>query len=163
MNARYREILGEIDFYSEQLHDIGHVLVELIRSKYAHPQLLEETGDAYRLLTIDLVELYSEAKRSAREAHALSGMRQDPKLEFLEEIFIRYRNLSENTEAELRKAEGSSAGRSHARAIKKLRLAFEAFSKLAENAAKAWVLRANGVSEWTVEKERRIGLRRWLR
>lgn len=158
MNARIKRLLDELAYYAQQLDTIGTILVDVVRAKLPYPQLAEETSEAYRLLTMDLVEIYNLLKRAHRHTYSLAAKGRNVSLEVLETAFISLRNAAELAEAKAKKLT-----RFPSREAKVAEQTSNILISLAENAAKMLVSEAERVGEWTVEWERKLGLRRWLR
>lgn len=157
MTRDFEAILEDLGYYAHQLDVVGSVLVDLIRSRSRHPQLVEEAAEVYQLLTLDIIEIYGTLKRVYRGSHTL-GARQSVPLEVLENAFVTLRDAAEEAESKARKLE-----KFRSREAKIVKAEAKAISSLAENAAKVLVSEAHKLGRWTVEWERELGLRPWLR
>jgi hypothetical protein len=152
-------LLGELQYYSSQLNAIGEALTDLIRAKQKYHDFTTQVAETYRLLTLDLADVYYTLKRSFHRAgHALGGSESNVPLEFLENVFITLRDAAEQADSRAEKVSGFTA-----RAARMSRKAADHVISLAENAAKILVTEAHKTGRWTIEWERELGLRRWLR
>jgi septation ring formation regulator EzrA len=70
MEAReeIEKLVGELDYYTQQMDFVGTVLVDLTKSKRKNQALISKASDIYRLLTLDVVETYTAIKRVYRNA-----------------------------------------------------------------------------------------------
>jgi len=159
MGSKARRLLGELEYYSSQLHAIGAVLVELIQAKRQYPDFISQVADTYRLLTFDLVDVYNALKRVLRLAGLGRGAAA-PRipLEFLETAFVTLRDAAEEADSRAKKV-----AHYETRAARMSRKAADQIIGLAENAAKILVAEAHQAGQWTIEWERQLGLRPWLR
>ncbi len=158
MDARVKRLLEELAYYAQQLDAVGSVLVDVARAKPPHPQLAEETAETYRLLTMDLVEIYNLLKRAHRHAYSLGARGRNVSLEVLETAFMTLREA-----AELAEARAEKLARVPSREAKVAKRTASVLVALAENAAKTLVSEVEKAGEWTTGWERKMGLRRWLR
>jgi hypothetical protein len=158
MKPASQRLLDELRYYASQLDVIGSVLIDLIRLK-KHQEFTTQAAEVYQLLTFDLIDTYNSLKRALRgEGYSLGGEAKRPSLRQLEEMFIVLRDAAELAESKAEKVSGYRT-----RQARVSRESADRIISLAENAAKILVAEANKEGRWTVEWERRLGLRRWLR
>lgn len=151
-------ILEDLSYYTEQLDVVGGVLVDLVQSKRKHAALLSEASKTYQLLTLDIIEIYNALKRAYRNSYSIGSKAGGAPLEILENAFVRLRDAAERAEVKAVKL-----SRHRGREAKIARATAQALSSLAENAARVLVSEAHKLDRWTVEWERELGLRVWLR
>lgn len=155
-----KRLVGELEFYLDQLARIGEVLVNMASVSNPNRTLIAQAADTYRLLTVDVVDIYSLLKRAFRKAIIEMGS-SVPKvnLEIRERAFILLREGYDMAVKKMKKLEHQG----NVRELKTVRYTTETLYKLTENAARDLVQEAERLGKWTVEWEREIGLRDWLR
>lgn len=159
MKSRSQRLLEELSYYSSQLDSVGSVLVDLVRSKRKHPEFIAEAGETYQFLTFDLTDIYNTLKRTFRkEGYGLGARTPKLPIEILQNAFVILRNAAEEADSRAHKL-----SRYRTREARISREAANQIVSLAENAAKVLVSEAHKEGRWTVEWERGLGLRRWLR
>ena len=159
LEARAEELLDEIQYYASQVNAVGTVLVDLIQAKLEYPDFIAQVADTYRLLTYDLVDVYHAWKRVLHRAgQGLGAPGPRIPLEALVTAFTTLRNVAEEADSRAEKMSHHAT-----REAKMARNTADQLITLAENAAKILVSEAHKAGEWTVEWERKLGLRRWLR
>lgn len=150
------KLVGELDYYTQQVDSVGTVLVDFAKSNKKHQGLISEASDTYQLLTLDVVEIYNAIKRVYRNAgQRLGAAPNDIPIELLENTFAILRDAAEKAESKANKL-----SRFRTREAKMARSSANALASLAENAAKVLVSEANKIDRWTPEWERELGLPR---
>lgn len=70
MEARkeIERLVGELDYYTQQMDFVGTMLVDATESKKKNQRLISKASDLYQELTLDIVEIYNEITRVYRNA-----------------------------------------------------------------------------------------------
>lgn len=159
MKQKVERLLGELRYYSSQLDAIGTVLVDLIRGTKRHPEFIAQVAETYQFLTCDLIDVYNAFKRALRsEGYGLGAAAPKVPIATLEKAFIILRDAAEEADSR-----ASKLSHYKTREARIARETADQITSLAENAAKILVSEAEQEDRWTVEWERELGLRRWLR
>lgn len=154
-----RQLLDELAYYASQLEAVGHALVELLRGSRRHAEFISQVAETYQVLALDLADVYHALKRALRNGrHGLGSPARKTPIEILESTFVILRDAAEEA-----RSRATKLAHLRSRESRILRETADRLEDLAANAAKLLVAEANEIGRWTVEWERALGLRPWLR
>ena len=154
-----KTLYSDARHYSRQLASAGDRLLVTQRLAKIHPELLQPSARTYATIARGLVWAYGEIRRALTSGKFRANP-QRQSLELLERLFLSL--LETWSDAEYRVSRLKKAG-GKGKAMKAAEMAADLLAAELERVAKLLVVEADKLGRWTVQWERDLGLRQWLR